>query len=58
MTPHNAPQVDERLAATPAARSLRSAQQARPDGDREVLELVAWEDFDPGLRGHGSGKVS
>ncbi len=45
------PQVDERLDASAAAGPIRAALRALPDGEREVLELVAWEDLTPAEAG-------
>jgi RNA polymerase sigma factor (sigma-70 family) len=40
-------QVDERLAAADATRSLRGPVMALPEEQREVLLLVAWEELSP-----------
>jgi RNA polymerase sigma factor (sigma-70 family) len=40
-------QVDERLAATDATRSLRGPVMDLPEEQREVLLLVAWEELSP-----------
>jgi RNA polymerase sigma-70 factor (ECF subfamily) len=41
------PQVDDRLDARAAVRTARDALRTLPDAEREVLELVAWEDLTP-----------
>ncbi len=41
------PQVDDRLDAVAAVRSARAVLRTLPDAEREVLELVAWEDLTP-----------
>ncbi len=40
-------QVDDRLDAGAAVRDAREALRNLPDAEREVLELVAWEDLTP-----------
>ncbi len=48
-------QVDERLAAAEATRRLRGPVMALPEGQREVLLLVAWEELTPAQAGEVLG---
>jgi RNA polymerase sigma-70 factor, ECF subfamily len=44
---HPWPEVDDRLAAAAEGAQARRLLAKLPDGEREVVELVAWEQLDP-----------